>query len=462
MILKKLITIIKIYLRGNDTNLGDKTRTKMILKSTLVSFISRGLAMVIAIITLPIVYNYLDKYQYGVYATLTSIIVWIDLFDFGIAQGLRNRLTEAYTHGKIELSRIYISTSYFILTLISISFIIIYLLLFKVLNWSIILNAKEINLKELNLLALIVFSSFSIRFTASIINKIFFALQKSYWVDISGLIGKIVYLFAILYLKYSSQISLLSVGAVQSSISALTPIIASLVFFIFSKYKLVPKIKFIDVIYIPDILSLGFKFFFIQLSLLVINSSNNILISQFVNPSSVAYYSLAFSLFSYFTLAYSILITPLWSAYTEAWQLGRIEWIKNTLKKIRQLFLLMLIGAVLVVIISPFFFKIWIGAKADVPLLMTFCVAIMVLLDMWIRIYDFFINGVGKIRLQTIITVCMAIINIPLAYLLAVVLNLGAIGVVLASIAAYTISAIFSPIQAYRILNVTAKGVWNK
>src|SRR3989339_835631 len=246
MILTNLITTIKTYLKGNDTDQGDKSRTKMIVKNSLISFIAKGLNMAISIITLPIVYNYLDKYQYGVYATLTSIIVWIDLFDFGIAQGLRNRLTEAYTHGKIELSRIYISTSYFILSLISVSFIIIYLLLFKVLNWSAILNAKEIDLNELNLLALIVFSTFAIRFAASIINKIFYALQRSYWVDISGLLGKIVFLIIIIYLKYSSNITLLNVGAVQSSISALTPLIASLVFFMFSKYKLVPKIKYID------------------------------------------------------------------------------------------------------------------------------------------------------------------------------------------------------------------------
>ena len=96
------------------------------------------------------------------------------------------------------------------------------------------------------------------------------------------------------------------------------------------------------------------------------------------------------------------------------------------------------------------------------PIIMAAAVAVMMLLDMYIRIYDFFINGVGKIRVQMIVNVSMALVNIPMAYLFAVVLGFNAIGVVLASIVSYSISAVISPLQAKKILNGTAKGIWNK
>ena len=86
----------------------------------------------------------------------------------------------------------------------------------------------------------------------------------------------------------------------------------------------------------------------------------------------------------------------------------------------------------------------------------------MFLLDMWIRIFDFFINGIGKIQVQMIVNVAMAFINVPMAYLLAVVCDFGALGVVLASILSYGVMAVISPLQASMLLNHTAKGVWNK
>ena len=42
------------------------------------------------------------------------------------------------------------------------------------------------------------------------------------------------------------------------------------------------------------------------------------------------------------------------------------------------------------------------------------------------------------------------------------VCNLNAVGVVLASIISYSISAIISPLQTNLILNGKAKGIWNK
>jgi O-antigen/teichoic acid export membrane protein len=240
------------------------------------------------------------------------------------------------------------------------------------------------------------------------------------------------------------------------------PIIASVYFFLISERAYRPSFKLIDFKVTGQIMGLGWQFFVISLSLLVIHSGNNLLISQFVDPASVSAYSLSYQLFSYVLLAYTIIITPLWSAYTEAWRKGNVVWIKQTLSRIKKIYFLFAIGCAIVVLLTPLIFRIWIGKNADVPILMAGAVAVMILLDMWIRIYDLFINGVGKIRVQVIVNVIMASVNIPLAYLFSVVCDFGAIGVVLASIISYCVSAIISPIQTKMILSGTAKGVWDK
>lgn len=445
-----------------NKQVGNGSLTSVVVKSSVISFIAKVLTVLAGLVTMPIVYNALDKYQFGVYATLTSIISWIDMFDFGITQGLRNRLTEARADGDIKKARSYISTSYIILFFISLVLFVIYCCFYKFINWQAILNAADLDRGLLDSMAFIVFTSFLIRLAASVINKIYYAFQKAYMVDITQLIGKIVYLVILIGLSNTRGITLFNVAVLQSVIAGVVPILAAIYFFRVSEKAYCPSFKLIDFGVTGHIMGLGWQFFIISLTLLVIHSGNNLLISQFVDPASVPSYSLSYQLFSYVLLAYTIIITPLWSAYTEAWRKGDLEWIRRTMGRIRNIFYLFVVASALIVLLTPIIFRIWIGEKADVPILMAAAVATMVLLDMWIRIYDFFINGVGKIRVQMIVNIVMAVMNIPLAYIFSVVCNMGAIGVVLASIISYGVSAIVSPIQAKMILNGTAKGIWDK
>ena len=459
----ELISRLKAILFKDNKNAETSgSLTGVVVKSSAISFVAKALTVLCGLVTMPIVYNALDKYQFGVYATLTSIISWIDMFDFGITQGLRNRLTEARADGDVQRARKYISTSYVLLFFISLALFIVYCCCYNVFNWQAILNADDLDRGLLDSMAFIVFTSFLVRFVASVINKIYYAFQKAYLVDVTQLIGKIVYLALLIVLTHTHDITLFNVAVLQSSIAAIVPILAAIYFFSFSERAYKPSFKLIDFRVTGHIMGLGWQFFIISLALLIIHSGNNLLISQFVDPSSVPSYSLSYQLFSYVLLAYTIIITPLWSAYTEAWRKGNIDWIKKTMGRIKMIFFVFVLGCAVVVLLTPFIFRIWIGEKADVPMLMAAAVAVMVLLDMWIRIYDFFINGVGKIRVQMIVNIVMAVMNIPLAYVFSVVCNMGAIGVVLASIISYGVSAIVSPIQARMILNGTAKGIWNK
>ena len=318
-----------------DRGASDQSLTKVLVRSSAISFVAKGLTLIVGLLTMPIVYNALDKYQFGVYVTLTSIIAWIDMFDFGITQGLRNRLTEARADNDVKKARKYISTSYLLLFLIALTLFVIYISCYKWINWQAILNADILNRDLLDKLALVVFSCFLVRFVASVINKIYYAFQKAYLVDVTQLIGKLVYLGALLFMSSNHNITLINVAILQSAITAAVPILAALYFFIISEKNYKPSFKLIDFSITGQILGLGWQFFVISLSLLVIHSGNNLLISQFVDPSSVPAYSLSYNLFSYVLLAYTIIITPLWSAYTEAWKKGNKEWIVKTMERIK-------------------------------------------------------------------------------------------------------------------------------
>jgi Na+-driven multidrug efflux pump len=77
-------------------------------------------------------------------------------------------------------------------------------------------------------------------------------------------------------------------------------------------------------------------------------------------------------------------------------------------------------------------------------------------------IYVNFINGVGKIKLQLYTSIITMIINIPLSIFFGKYLGWGPAGVVLATCCSLIYAVILRPIQYFKIINNTAKGIWNK
>ena len=78
------------------------------------------------------------------------------------------------------------------------------------------------------------------------------------------------------------------------------------------------------------------------------------------------------------------------------------------------------------------------------------------------NIFVWFINGVGKVQLQTVGSIIGALFNIPLSYFFAKTCGLGPSGVILASLICIGYGPILAPIQFKKIINGNANGIWNK
>src|ERR1039458_5421176 len=57
---------------------------------------ARLLSAAITLVSLPLAVRYLGAERYGVWATITTTVVWINLLDFGIANTLTNSISRAY------------------------------------------------------------------------------------------------------------------------------------------------------------------------------------------------------------------------------------------------------------------------------------------------------------------------------------------------------------------------------
>ncbi len=237
-------------------------------------------------------------------------------------------------------------------------------------------------------------------------------------------------------------------------------VVASFILFKGKFNNIAPSIHSINRHLIKDLFGLGYKFFIINIQVLVLYHSTNVLISNVSTPLMVTSYNLAYKYLNLAMMLFNIITTPLWPAYTDAYTKGDYDWMKNTRNKMSKVLLLSIAASAFMVAISPLFYRVWIGDRADVPFAMTVTVAIYVAIYCWMSLNGTLVVGMGKISLETIIVSIGMFVHIPLSFLLSGFI--GAYGVLFSMALITFIYALVFHIQVSKLLSKTAKGVWAK
>jgi len=452
-ITKPVVFFKGLITRGHDRSVNIK-------KNILGLFVIRGLSIAISFILVPLTIHYINPTRYGIWLTLSSIIGWFGFFDIGFGNGLRNRFAEAITKGEDELARIYISTTYAILSLIITVLLVTFFCINPFINWTKILNAPAGMGRELGLLALIVFTFFCLQFVLQLITTVITANQRPAKASMFNFLGSLVSLLIIFILTKTTSGNLIYLGLALGSTPVLVLIASTSWFYTHEYKKYAPSLKYVKFNYARNLMSLGIKFFFIQIASIVLYQTDNIIIAQLFGPAEVTPYNIVYKYFGVVTMVLSIVMMPLWSAFTEAWVKNDIEWIKNTLRKLRIWWIVMSCGTILMLICSNFVYRIWIGANLKIPFSISLVMSIYVMIYAWNGIYTQFLNGVGKIRLQLFSGIWGILLNIPMAIFLGK--KIGISGVVLSIVILAAINMVWEPIQVKKILNKTAKGIWDR
>lgn len=406
--------------------------------------------------------DYLGETEFGIWSVLNSILMWAVYLDFGLGNGLRNRLAEEFARGNKTLAKIYVSTAYAIFSIAIFIIFIIFLIVFQWINWISIFNAPIQLSNTIEKLVFYVFTFFAIQFVLKLITSIILADQKPAINGIFTFLINFLTIILVIILQKVTTGSLLLLGVGFSIIPVIVFGVANLYFFRKNYKEFAPSIKFVKWEYSKHITSLGLKFFVMQIATLIILATDNLIITQILGPDAVSVYQVAFRYFSMVPLAFGIILTPMWSAYTEAYVKEDFIWIKNAIRKIVYIWIFLIFVTIVMVLFAEFVYTLMTKDKFTIPFLLTISLAIYAVLSNWNNIFVYFINGVGKITISFYFAIFTALIKIPLSLYFALNLNLGISGVILATNACLIFGAIWSPIQFKKIINKTAQGIWNR
>jgi O-antigen/teichoic acid export membrane protein len=447
----------------NIVGLGNgHERTNRAKRNIAAGFLIRGINIGIGLLLLPITINYLNQTNYGIWITLTSLVAWFGFFDIGFGNGLRNRLAEALAKENHDLAKTYVSTTYAILIIIISLFLVAFYIANLYIKWNVVLNAGDDPVlgKELSNLAVVVFTTFGMTFVLNLITVILNADQQTAKSSMLDLVGKSLSLLLIYILTKFSNSSLLSLGLIYSSVSPLVLAIASIWFFQ-GKYKRYrPSFSSVDFSKAKDIFSLGAQFFIIQIAGILLYQTNNIIIIHLFGPEMVTPYNVSFKYFSVLMMGWMIVIGPFWSAITEAWTKKDIKWIKSIMNKLMLGWCILLVFGLIMLMASGTVFRFWINKDFIVPFWVSTLTLTWILINTWNGIFSQFLNGIGKIKLQMIIGIIVAIINVPLSMTFAKLIGIE--GVLLSNVILGLVTVIIYPFQYSKLISFKATGIYNK
>lgn len=456
-----LTKIMKLF-KGHD-------RTVKAKKNIFASVFIRGASIIIGFLMVRITLNYLDETKYGIWLTVASITAWISFFNIGLGGGLKNRLAIAFAKEDFELGKTYVSTTYAILTIIISVVAISFFIGNSFIDWAKLLNTDAKFADELGSLVLIVFGFFFLSFVLNLIEIVLKADQRPALADAFNPIGKFLSLllvYALIKLSTTNDGSIVYLGWILSAVPVLVLIIVSMYFYRNDYKKIAPSIKYVNFFYAKDLLNLGVKFFFISISMVIMFQTSNIIISHYFGPAEVTPYNIANKLFSLIIMLFTIFASPFQVAFTEAWVKEDIVWVKKTILGLFKMWLGLVVLALFLYFISDTFFNFWIGEeqmnKINISKKLKISIIVYFLLFSFGGVFNMFINGIAKVKVQMYSHIAGAIIFLPITIFFIKYLHWGIESVVIASVVSNFYHPIIAPLQYYKIITKKARGIWNE
>lgn len=445
---------------ANDKTISNH-RSSLLQKNILASFLIKGWSAVIVLLLVPVTLHCLGDYKNGIWLTISSMLLWIDNMDIGLGNGLRNKIAEYMAHHEVHRARQLVSSTFALLSCIIIPVILVLAVLILSCDTYQIFNASPSIISDLDTVLIVTVLLVCTTFVFKLIGNFYMGMQLPAVSNLLIAIGQTLALIGTYIVYWSGSHSLMYIAIVNTAAPLFVYLVAFPYTFLYKYPQLRPSFRLIDFKEAKAVVNTGIQFFIMQISSVILFMTSNILISNLFTPSMVTPYQITYRYFSILLVAFTVICMPFWNATTDAYERGDIEWIRDATRKLR----LMIIGIIacmtLMVVLSPWVYSIWIGDSITIDIRMSIVMASYIFILIYSMRYSYFINGIGKLRLQLIFTTSAAILYIPLAYLTTQYTH-DIIWFMMVMCLINIPGLIVNRIQFYKLINGTAKGIWMK
>lgn len=438
---------------------GDR-RTLLIKKNIIWSFLIKGWSGAVLFLLVPYTIDCLGEYKNGVWLTVSSVLVWIEQMDIGLGNGLRNKIAACMAKKDYNEASSAIASTYCMLLMMILPISLLLLCLIGFTDIHQLLNVDPNVVDDLRRILIVVTALLSCTFVMKLIGNVYMGLQLPAVNNTFVTLSQTLILAGTVWAcKYASG-SLMTIAIINTAAPLLIYTVAYPITFYWKYPRIAPKRSNINLAMARELMTVGVKFFVLQMAGMVLFMSSNVIISKFFSPELVTPYNIAYRYFTIVLLLFGIISTPFWSATTDAYERNDIAWIRKSNKTLDRI-MIGIFGVIILMILSAdAVYNVWIGKGVNIPFSLTLSMSVYIFTLIVSLRYSCILNGLGKLRLQLIMTTIAAVSFIPLSAA-AISIYDNIVSLVFVMCIVNMPGLIINRIQYNKLINNTARGIWN-
>jgi O-antigen/teichoic acid export membrane protein len=408
--------------------------------TAVASMLAKLVSVGTALISIPLTLHYLGAERFGLWMTISSLVALMAFADFGIANGVLNKVAEAHGRDDRAAIRAAISSGLAILTAASAVLAAVFGLVYAFVDWPAVFNVQTAQARAEAGPAL---AAFVLCYAATIplivVQRAQMGLQQGFLASLWQCAGSLCGLAAVL-LAIHFQAGLPWLVAALTGAPLVAAALNTAHFFGWAQPGLRPLRTSISRDACRAVASTGALFFVLQLAAAVAYASDSIIIARLLGAEAVAEYAVPEKLFALLALAVAMALGPLWPAYGEAVSRGDLAWVRRTLRRsITLAALLTAMAALPLVIFGQQIIGLWVGGAVQVSQGLLVAFAVWKTLEAAGVAVAMYLNATRLLRWQLPIALCTCVAAITLKLLL--VPKLGPAGALWAMVLAYALFA---------------------
>jgi O-antigen/teichoic acid export membrane protein len=435
----------------SNATLAPVSRTRRVLQQAGLGLVSRIGAMGATFAAMPLMLHLLGSQQFGVWLVLLSVFQWITLFDLGVSAGARNEIARAAATQDHARVRSAVATGWLYVSLISLALLVaaaLVLLLTPAQQW---LAAKAFGGIDTGAALWLVLAGACASFATGYVQSVYAALEKASAFSLFSLMSNLAFLVLLWAAQWLPLHRMVEVAALY-----LLAILGSNAWLVVRFYRLYPqyrpRLAAVDHGLRGGILNFGVRLFVIQVAALVIFTTSRLMASMLLGPESVVVYDAGFKLFSAVTMVHTLVMTTLWSSFTQAYERNEMAWIRRSLLRLVQLMLPLAVACAMLALWSPWVISRWLGPQQVGSPLFYGLFAAVTLLSCWSNIFAYFLNGIGNTSVQLLSAIAAGVINIPATYFFTVQAGWGIAGILMGTLVSLSFFSVLGPVQVLQLL----------
>ena len=367
------------------------------------ALLARGIMFGITLITLPLTSRYLGRERFGLWLTLTSLLMWTSIADLGLSNSLLNALSTADGREDREGARRAVAAAFWMIAAVTGAGMVVTLALGPLVDWAALFQLQTPQaIGEIAPAALIILLFCWLRLPASLIGCIYQAYQEGYvhqlWGGLGGVLGSLGLIAAI---RAQAGLPMLAIGFLGGMV--LADLLSAIYLFGRRRRWLRPRWEAFDGAQARALLKLGGQFWIAQISYVLLAQTDLVIVTRLFGAREAAAYGTTLRLFGLIGAAQTAFVAPLWAAYSEALARRDLTWLRKTFRgSIRASLLWAVPAAGLFFLLMPLLFRLLVTPDVTSDPHLRAAVMTTEILNAVARAIAMLLNGLGAVRSQVI------------------------------------------------------------